>query len=77
MADINERFDDNAPGRFYVDSSCIVCGACEGTAPENIRLSEDGSHDVIYKQPENGAEEEALREAIGGCPVDAIGDDGK
>lgn len=76
MADQSERFDDNAPGRYYIDASCIVCGACEGTAPDNIQLSDDGSHDVIYKQPESEAEEQACREAIEGCPVGAIGDDG-
>lgn len=77
MADLTERFADNASGRYYIDSSCIVCGACEGTAPDNIRLSDDGSHDVVYKQPESDAEEQTLLEAIEGCPVGAIGDDGK
>lgn len=76
MAETTERFADNVAGPFYVDASCIVCGACEGTAPDNIRLSEDGSHDVVFKQPENAAEEQALREALEGCPVSAIGDDG-
>lgn len=77
MADFSDRFDDNAPGRYYIDSTCIVCGACESTAPDNIRLSDDGSHDVIYKQPESDVEIQALQEAIDGCPVAAIGDDGQ
>jgi len=77
MAEVTERFADNVAGRFYIDSSCIVCGACEGTAPDNIRLSDDGSHDVVFKQPDGDAEDQALREAIEGCPVAAIGDDGE
>ncbi len=76
MAELSERFDDNVPGPYYVDATCIVCGACEGAAPDNIRLSDDGSHDVVYKQPENDAERQALQDAIDGCPVGAIGDDG-
>ncbi|HEY9854422.1 MAG TPA: ferredoxin [Stenomitos sp.] len=77
MAEVTEKFADNVAGRFYIDASCIVCGACEGTAPDNIRLSDDGSHDVVYKQPENEAEEQAIQEAIEGCPVGAIGEDGE
>lgn len=77
MADFSDRFDDNVAGRYYIDSSCIVCGACESAAPDNIRLSEDGSHDVIFKQPENADEEQACRDALDGCPVGAIGDDGQ
>lgn len=77
MADSTERFDDNVAGPFYIDASCIVCGACEGTAPDNIRLSDDGSHDIVYKQPTSDDEVQALREALEGCPVGAIGDDGE
>ena len=77
MAEFSDRFDDNVAGRYYIDSSCIVCGACEGAAPDNIRLSDDGSHDLVYKQPVNADEEQALRDALDGCPVGAIGDDGQ
>jgi ferredoxin len=35
----------------------------------------DGDDSIVYKQPENAEEEALCREAIEGCPVEAIGDD--
>jgi ferredoxin len=77
MADKSQAFPDNVPGKYYVDDTCIVCGACEAAAPDNFKLSDDGSHDVVFQQPENEADEAACREAMEGCPVGAIGDDGE
>jgi ferredoxin len=33
MANILDRLPQNAPGRFYVDSTCTDCGLCPSTAP--------------------------------------------
>ena len=46
------------------------------TAPENFKMSEDGSNAFVYKQPENDEEKAACQEASENCPVDAIGNDG-
>lgn len=77
MANKTDRFPDNVPGAWYVDTTCIVCGACEATAPDNFKLSDDGSHDVVFRQPTNDDEVQACVEAKEGCPVDAIGSDGE
>ena len=66
MADIDEKTPLNVPGKFYVDSSCIDCDLCRETAPENFGRDED-----------NETELEACVEALEGCPVEAIGDDGE
>lgn len=77
MADKNSKYPDNVSGKYYVDDTCIVCGACEAAAPDNFKLSDDGSHDITYKQPTTPEEEQACREAMEGCPVGSIGDDGE
>lgn len=76
MADLSERWEDNVPGKYYVDKTCILCSLCVEIAPENFKESEAGDHDIVYKQPENNDEEEKVREAMENCPVECIGDDG-
>ena len=76
MADPNDKFHDNIGGKFYVDSQCILCSLCHELAPANFKESEDGDHDVVYKQPDNEEEEKVCAEAQEQCPVEAIGDDG-
>ena len=58
MADKNDKYPDNVPGKFYVDRECIFCNVCADAAPKNFRISDAGTHDVVYKQPENEDEEE-------------------
>ena len=77
MADKNDKYSDNVPGKYYVDRECIFCNVCADAAPKNFRISNAGTHDVVYKQPENEIEEEECEEAMDLCPVYAIGDDGE
>jgi len=77
MADKARKFPTNVPGKYYVDEDCICCGACVDAAPGNFKESDDGSHDYVYKQPENETEEQQCRDAKAECPVDCIGDDGE
>jgi ferredoxin len=76
MADRKNKWEDNVPGRFYVDKECILCSVCSDAAPNNFRMSRQEDHDVVYKQPENEAEVAQCHEAMENCPVEAIGDDG-
>ena len=76
MADLEEKNEENVTGRFYVDSQCIDCDLCRETAPENFKREDDEGYSFVYKQPNNVEEEELCREAMEGCPVEAIGDDG-
>lgn len=77
MADAENRYSQNVTGRFYVDDQCIDCDLCRETAPANFKRDEDGGHSFVFKQPESPEEEALCKEAMEGCPVEAIGDDGE
>ncbi|QQL44402.1 ferredoxin [Sulfuriroseicoccus oceanibius] len=77
MAEKEDRYEDNVAGEFYVDDQCIDCDLCRETAPNNFTRNDDGGHSFVYKQPENDEERELCVEAMEGCPVEAIGDDGE
>ena len=47
MADVNDKFPDNVPGPFCVDTQCILCHLCSDTAPDFFAESEDGDHDFV------------------------------
>ena len=77
MANFANKYSENVPGAFYVDDQCIDCDLCRETAPANFSRNEDGGYSYVIKQPENAEEEGRCKEAKEGCPVEAIGDDGK
>ncbi len=76
MADREDKNSHSVEGPFYVDSQCIDCDLCRETAPNNFMRAEDEGYSYVCKQPENDEELEQCREAMEGCPVEAIGDDG-
>lgn len=76
MADKSARLKDNVPGKYYVDDQCIDCDACRATAPENFARNEEQGYSFVTKQPQNEEEHKLCQEALEGCPVEAIGDDG-
>ena len=76
MADIANKYPENITGSFYVDDQCIDCDLCRETAPANFTRNDDGGHSYVYKQPESAEEEALCKEAMEGCPVEAIGSDG-
>jgi ferredoxin len=76
MADAANKYAENVPGKFYVDDQCIDCDLCRETAPANFKRNDDGGHSYVYKQPESPEEEGLCKEAMEGCPVEAIGNDG-
>lgn len=77
MADKEDKYDENVPGKYYVDRSCIACDACVTTAPDNFGMDEEDGHAFLIKQPSSDDESEMCEEAMEGCPVEAIGDDGQ
>lgn len=77
MANKDDRYPENALGRYYVDTECIDCDVCRDTAPMNFTRQEDGGYSYVFKQPENEEEEEMCKEAMESCPVEAIGNDGE
>lgn len=76
MADKNDKFEDNAPGSYYVDSQCIDCDVCRDMAQDNFTRNEDNGYTYIFKQPETDEEFALCIEAMEQCPVEAIGNDG-
>jgi len=76
MADKENRFPQNVPGKFYVDTQCIDCDLCSTTATENFKRSDEG-HAYVAKQPENTEELQLCQDAKTSCPASAIGDDGE
>ena len=76
MADIANRYPENITGKFYVDNQCIDCDLCRETAPNNFTRNDDGGYSYVYKQPESPDEETQCKEAMEGCPVEAIGNNG-
>jgi ferredoxin len=76
MADAANKYPENVAGKFYVDEQCIDCDLCRETAPANFKRNDDGGHSYVYKQPESPEEEALCKEAMEGCPVEAIGDNG-
>ncbi len=76
MAQFSNKYPDNVLGKFYVDDQCIDCDLCRETAPDNFTRNEDGGYSFVYKQPVSPQEEALCKEAMEGCPVEAIGQDG-
>ncbi|HKP93223.1 MAG TPA: ferredoxin [Chthoniobacterales bacterium] len=76
MADPANKYPENVAGPYYVDDQCIDCDLCRETAPANYKRNDDGGHSYVYKQPESPEEEALCKEAMEGCPVEAIGADG-
>ena len=76
MADKANKYADNAPGAFYVDTQCIDCDLCRQTAPGNFDRNQSGGYSFVKKPPTTPEEEALCKEAKEGCPVEAIGSDG-
>lgn len=76
MADIANKVNESVAGKFFVDDQCIDCDLCRETAPDHFRRSDDGGYSYVYNQPKSQEEIDLCMEALEGCPVEAIGDDG-
>jgi ferredoxin len=77
MAQKDKKYDENVPGRYYVDHECIGCDACVLAAPENFKMHDIDAHAFVSVQPKSEDEEQRCREAMEGCPVEAIGNNGE
>lgn len=77
MANKSNKFPDNIGGRYYVDKECIACDACVLAAPDHFKMHEEDGHAFVVLQPNDKEQESKCREAMEGCPVEAIGNDGE
>ena len=76
MADIANKYPENVAGRFFVDNNCIDCDLCRETAPSFFTRHDEGGYSYVMKQPASEEEIAQCMEALEGCPVEAIGNDG-
>jgi len=76
MADTANRYPENIAGAYYEDNQCIDCDLCRETAPASFKRNDDGGYSFVYKQPESPEEQKLAKEAMEGCPVEAIGSNG-
>ena len=76
MADINKKYSENVPGRYFVDNTCIACDACCIAAPNHFKMHDDNGHAYLSLQPNSPEEEDLCKEAMDGCPVESIGHTG-
>jgi len=77
MANKADKWPQNTPGKFYVDQQCIDCDLCRETAPGFFTRHDEGGYSYVVKQPTNEDEAAQCMEALEGCPVEAIGNDGE
>jgi len=76
MANKADKWENNVAGRFYVDQQCIDCDLCRETAPDFFNRFDEGGYSFVYNQPESEDALALCMEALEGCPVEAIGNDG-
>ena len=76
MADKANKWGQNAAGKFYVDQQCIDWDLCRETAPAFFTRLDEGGFSYVFKQPTTDEEIAQCMEALEGCPVEAIGNDG-
>jgi glyoxylase-like metal-dependent hydrolase (beta-lactamase superfamily II)/ferredoxin len=71
MAELTKKLNGNAPGDFFVDSSCIDCDLCRQIAPEVFREVDGAS--VVGRQPVTPGEALRAEMALVTCPTASIG----
>jgi glyoxylase-like metal-dependent hydrolase (beta-lactamase superfamily II)/ferredoxin len=71
MAKEKLKLPQNAPGEFFVDSSCIDCDTCRQLAPATFR--DHGGQSSVYRQPRSAAEKRLAAMAVVACPTASIG----
>ena len=73
MANRSRAVPGNAPGAFFVDSTCIDCDVCRLLAPAVFGSGRDTS--IVAHQPTTFESHREAARALLSCPVGAIGSD--
>ena len=71
MAQRSQSHPDNAPGAWFVDTSCIDCGTCYQYLPWVFRAA--GDHSRVARQPEGPTDRFQALKALLACPTGSIG----
>jgi ferredoxin len=67
---------ENAPGPWYVDTSCALCRLCLEEATILLNYNHDETAVHFFRQPETPEEMAAAQRAMDVCPTLTIGNDG-
>jgi glyoxylase-like metal-dependent hydrolase (beta-lactamase superfamily II)/ferredoxin len=73
VARVSARLEENAPGDFYVDASCIDCETCRALAPRVFARSEQVGMSIVRHQPASRDDSLRAKMALVSCPTSAIG----
>lgn len=76
MAEYQDRNEENAAGRFYVDDMCIDCDQCRQDAPDFFTRENNKGYSYVTRQPVTPEEIRLCESAVDDCPIEAIGSDG-
>jgi glyoxylase-like metal-dependent hydrolase (beta-lactamase superfamily II)/ferredoxin len=71
VANPKKRLTENAPGDYFVDSTCIDCDTCRQLAPSVF--GETGQFAFVHHQPNMSADRRAALHALVSCPTGSIG----
>ncbi|MDH3257810.1 MAG: ferredoxin, partial [Nitrospinota bacterium] len=71
MAKPSLQLKENIEGNFFVDSTCIDCGACRRFAPSVF--GETGEYSFVSRQPQTDPEKLEAQRALLACPTASIG----
>ena len=71
MANPRKRVPENAPGDFFVDSTCIDCDTCRQITPTVFGEATDTS--FVKTQPVSGGDRRRALQALLACPTGSIG----
>jgi glyoxylase-like metal-dependent hydrolase (beta-lactamase superfamily II) len=71
MANLTKSVPENAPGEFFVDSTCIDCDTCRQLAPSVF--GEGPGHAFVHDQPDTAAARHRALQALVCCPTGSIG----
>lgn len=67
------RLPQNAPGDFFVDSSCIDCETCRQVAPDVFARAAEVGRSVVRAQPRTAEDVHRAAMALVACPTASIG----
>lgn len=71
MANLKKRVPEDAPGDFFVDTTCIDCDTCRQLAPEVFAEAADTA--FVHAQPKTTLQRRRALRALVSCPTGSIG----
>lgn len=77
MARTADRLRENAPGDYFVDTSCIDCDTCRQLAPDTYGRFDAAGQSIVFRQPESAEERCRAAMALVACPTASIGTERK